>query len=189
MINKNEEKINNIDYVNNKADKIINLITSYNSYKFGGNVNDGNISVTATETPITLKNNMNYYGNTDFFKINDDNIEVQLPIVANDLGVAQIDFYTNFRATNFTAGEIMWGRITVTKADGTTRKQAFQSISVIGTSSRNEMGVHLTTTLEKGDKIYFEIAIDNPKTISVSKTNFFINYQQQLPTELYKFLY
>ena len=189
MINKNEEKINNIDYINNKLDKIMNLISSYNSYKFGGNVTDGNITVNTTETPIKLKNNMSYFGNTDFFKINNDNIEIMMPIVANDLGVAQIDFYTNFRATNFTSGETIWGRITVAKADGTTRKQAFQSVTVIGTNSRNEMGVHLTTTLEKGDKIYFEIAIDNSKSVNISKTNFFINYQQQLPTELYDFKY
>ena len=71
MVNKNEENLNIIDYVNNKFDKLVNFITSYNSYKFGAMVGEGNLSLTATDTPLTLKNNLSYFGNTDFFKINE----------------------------------------------------------------------------------------------------------------------
>ena len=181
--------INIIDYINNKVNKLQNDITTYANYKFGANINDGTLSLDENYTPI-LMNTINAWYGSELFKINSDNIEyIGSTPSSNDQTVVKVDFTANMRATNFTAGETVWAEIKILKKDGTTRKNAYVSNTVVDTSSRNELSTFCISTLEEGDKIYFSLAVDNANSINVTKCHFSIDLQQQIPVNYYKFNY
>ena len=182
-------KINIIDYINNKIVKIQNDITSYIPYKFGGNFKDSTLSIGADYSPVPMSEISTYYG-SELFEIGDNYISyIGSTPAANNQTFAKIDFTSNFSNENFTANETIWAKIKVVKKDGTTRSEAYISNSVINTNSRNEMSTFLISQLEKGDKIYFEYAIDNAKSVRVSKAHFSIELQQMVPKNYYEFKY
>ena len=182
-------KINIIDYINNKIVKIQNEITSYIPYKFGGNFKDSTLSIGTDYSPIPMSEISTYYG-SELFEIGDNYISyIGSTPVSNNQTIAKIDFTSNFTNENFTSNEKIRARIRVVKKDGTSRSEAYVSNSVINTNSRNEMSTFLITQLEKGDKIYFEYAVDNAKSIYVSKAHFNIELQQMVPKNYYEFKY
>lgn len=181
--------INIIDYINNKIVKIQNDITTYIPYKFGGNFKDSTLAIGTDYSPIPMNEILSYYG-SELFEIGENFISyIGSTPNSNDQTIAKIDFTSNFTNENFTSNETLWARIKVTKTDGTIRSEAYISNSVINTNSRNEMTTFLITQLEKGDKIYFEYAIDNSKSIYVSKAHFNIELQQMVPKNYYEFKY